>query len=95
MKHSTSRDGVKKKPETVAERAVRGYLAGYIYSERNIDELFETEDYSTRRPTGVLAVVSIRIPQRSINDMLRRERAQAKKQSPKASKPKKASVKRG
>lgn len=91
MKHSTSRDGVTKKPETVAERAVRGALAGYIYSERTIVRI-DDESVGTNMPgssvfIGYRATVEYFVPVKSINDMLRRERAQARSNPPRQASP--------
>lgn len=58
--------------ETVAERAVRGALAGYIYCERETLSLCHQTTRGRMRK-GVYAHVLLFIPAKSIGTLLKRE----------------------
>jgi len=64
--------GSEGKGESVAERAVRAYLAGFIHGTRSIGHCFETAT------GGVLATVYVHVPPKAVSTMLRREKAQKK-----------------
>lgn len=74
------------KSETVAERAVRGALAGYIHAERTVIETrkrFQVVTAGTPPLVAVIATVEYTIRKAAIDTMLRRERAASKKKGKK------------
>ena len=70
------------KTESVAERAVRGALAGYVYAERKVVKI--VEESVTMEGTDVYVVFGYRatveyfVPISSIDTMLKREKADRK-----------------
>lgn len=66
--------------QSVAQRAVKAALAGFIHSKREIEgpAMFNVTHYDYAGepvPPGVYANVRLFIPKKSIDTMLRRERA--------------------
>jgi len=73
---------MKKAEESVAERAVRGAMAGYVYCERKIvrvDELRIGIQWDGAPSIGYEAMVRVFIPKKAVNEMLRREQAAKKR----------------
>jgi len=67
--------GSEGKGESVAERAVRGALAGYIHCERTPGMIFN------RLNGGYCCSVLYVIPESSVKTMLRRERSHAREKA--------------
>jgi len=79
--------GSEGKGESVAERAVRAYMCGHVNGTRKIEsahwqnvtrpKLDGTGDWEP----GLYATLAVFIPQKSIDTMLRRERAHAREKA--------------